>query len=82
MEQEEVLAALNQQMQVSSQNGNGRQISDISRKIHTCQSTIDDLFANLETVTTEYDAYQAEFELQLSGLDAALTENARKDEAH
>ena len=74
MEQEELLAALNQEMQVSSQKGNGRQISDVSRKIHTCQSTIDDLFTNLEAVSTEHDTHEAEFELQLSSLEEELSQ--------
>jgi ATP-binding cassette subfamily F protein 3 len=72
IDQEEVLAALNEEMQVSSQKGNGRQINDISRKIHTCQNTIDDLFANLETVTTEHDELQATFDLQLAALEKEL----------
>jgi len=72
MEQEAVLADLNQAMQASSQKGNGRQISDVARKIHTCQATIDDLFANLETVTGEHDACLAEYDEKLNTLAEEL----------
>ena len=45
-------------MLAASQKGNGRQIADTCKKIHTCQSTIDDLYADLESVTAEHDGQQ------------------------
>ena len=76
MEQEEVLENLNQQMLSASQKGNGRQIADTSKKIHICQSTIDDLFSDLETVTSEHDSQQSAFEAQLAALEAELNQSA------
>ena len=72
MVQEETLEALNQQMLAASQKGNGRQIADTSKKIHTCQSTIDDLYADLESITSEHDSQEDAFEAQLNALQEQL----------
>ena len=51
--------------------GDGSQISDISRKIHQCQSEIDSYYKRLETLMEDFDAQTAAFETQLQTLEDA-----------
>ena len=67
---------LNESMQLASQNQDGRQIVELSQAIHTCESTIDQLFDELEATTHKFDLKNAVFEDQLKQLAAELeTEN-------
>ena len=69
VDQEETLESLNQQMQAASQGGNGRKIAEISRKIHTCQGTIEDFFSDLEAASAEHDRLHDYYESQLAALE-------------
>jgi ATP-binding cassette subfamily F protein 3 len=63
---------LNESMQLASQNQDGPQIVELSQAIHTCESTIDQLFDELETTTHEFDLKNAVFEDQLKQLASEL----------
>ncbi len=63
---------LNESMQQASQNGDGPQIVELAQAIHTCQSAIDQLFDELETITNEFDLQNAVFEDQLKQLASEL----------
>ncbi len=69
---------LNESMQPASQNGDGPQIVELSQAIHTCQSAIDQLFDELETVTHEFDLQNAVFEDQLKQLESELDTDDRR----
>jgi ATP-binding cassette subfamily F protein 3 len=70
---------LNESMQQASQNQDGPRIVELSLAIHTCQSAIDQLFDELETITDEFDIQNAVFEDQLKQLESEL-ENERSDQ--
>ena len=59
--QEERLNALNQEMMEASGTGNGGQIADISKKIHTCNDAIEKRFADLEALHEEKDKLDKKF---------------------
>ena len=59
-------------MQQASQNQDGPRIVELSQAIHTCQSAIDQLFDELETITDEFDLQNAVFEDQLKQLESEL----------
>ena len=63
---------LNESMQQASQNQDGEKIVGLSQAIHTCQSTIDQLFDKLEQTTSEHDIQNAVFEKQLQMLESEL----------
>jgi len=65
---ENTLAELNHAILEASQAQDGHRIAELSRQIHTCQSTIDDLFDKLERFSTEFDTKSAVFEKQLEAL--------------
>jgi ATP-binding cassette subfamily F protein 3 len=65
-------------MQQASQNQDGPRIVELSQAIHTCQSAIDQLFDELETITNEFDLQNAVFEVQLKQLESDL-EDERSD---
>ncbi len=73
MEKEAALEALNRQMQAASQKGDGRQIAEISRKIHASRTAVNDLFGDLETVATEHDSEEAAYEARLAALEDQLS---------
>jgi len=56
---------LNESMQQASENQDGPRIVELSQAIHTCQSAIDQLFDELETITNEFDLLNAVFEEQM-----------------
>ena len=59
---------LNEAMQQASQKQDGPRIVELSQAIHSCQSAIDQLFDELETLTDEFDRQNAVFEDQLEQL--------------
>jgi ATP-binding cassette subfamily F protein 3 len=65
---ENTLVELNHAILEASQAQDGQKIAELSRQIHTCQSTIDDLFDKLERFSTEFDTKSAVFEKQLEDL--------------
>jgi ATP-binding cassette subfamily F protein 3 len=71
MEKEEAeLGRLNLSMQQAAQDQDGSRITEISQALHACQQTIDRLFAELEKLTRDLDARNAEFETRLNNLDS------------
>ena len=68
--QEAELHRLNLSMQQASQEQNGLRITEISQALHSCQQTIDRLFAELEELTRKLEARKAEFEARLEHLDS------------
>jgi ATP-binding cassette subfamily F protein 3 len=71
MEKEEAeLSRLNLSMQQATQNQDGSRITEISRALHACQQTIDQLFEEQEELTRNLDAHNAEFEARLNKLDS------------
>ena len=73
MEKEEAeLGRLNLSMQQVAQDQDGSRITEISQALHACQQTIDRLFAELEKLTRDLDARNAEFETRLNQLDSEI----------
>jgi ATP-binding cassette subfamily F protein 3 len=73
MEKEEAeLDRLNLSMQQAAQDQDGSRITEISRDLHACQQTIDRLFAELDKLTRDLDARNAEFETRLNKLDSEI----------
>jgi ATP-binding cassette subfamily F protein 3 len=68
--EEAELNRLNLAMQQAAQDQNGSQITEISQALHTCQQTIDRLFAELEGLTRELETRSAEFKKRLSRFDS------------
>jgi ATP-binding cassette subfamily F protein 3 len=64
------LNRLNDSMQQASRSQNGTEITEISQALHVCQQAIDRLFEQLENVTREIEARNAEFEVRLAQLDS------------
>ena len=77
---ESELNGLNESMQQASQYQDGARIVELSQAIHTCQSAIDHLFDELETVTDEYDLQKSVFEDQLKQLESKLEGGIRESE--
>jgi ATP-binding cassette subfamily F protein 3 len=67
---ERKLDRLNQSMQQAAQNQDGAKIAEISRAIHLCRHTIDGLFEQLEELTQDLEARNAEFDSLLDRLDS------------
>jgi ATP-binding cassette subfamily F protein 3 len=65
------LQNLNNQMQQASQDQDGTRISELAQSIHACQSTIDNLFGELEMITDEFDTLNAKFAQELRQLESA-----------
>ena len=63
---------LNESMQQASQNKDGPRIVELSQAIHTCQSAIDQLFDELETITDAFDLQNSIFDDQLKQLEDEL----------
>lgn len=63
------LDQLNRAMQQASEEQDGVRIAGLSRSIHACQTTIDNLFNELEKVTNELDTRNTEFNRELKELD-------------
>jgi ATP-binding cassette subfamily F protein 3 len=71
------LNRLNESMQQASQNQDGPKIVELSQAIHSCQSTIDQLFDKLEETSNELDIRSAIFEEQLQKLASELEDGSR-----
>jgi ATP-binding cassette subfamily F protein 3 len=67
---ERELDRLNHSMQQAAQNQDGAKIAEISRAIHLCRHTIDGLFEQLEELTQDLEARNAEFDSLLDRLDS------------
>ena len=67
--QEHELQILNRHIQQASQDQDGKRIGELSQSIHSCQSTIDQLFDELENVTDELDAQNSVFDQELRQLE-------------
>ncbi|MBS3755904.1 MAG: ATP-binding cassette domain-containing protein [Desulfobacterales bacterium] len=61
---------LNRQIQAASGNGNGTEISRLSRQLHELGEKVDAGFADLEKLAADADAKRAEFDAQLEDLEA------------
>jgi ATP-binding cassette subfamily F protein 3 len=73
MEKEEAeLGRLNLSMQQAAQDQDGSRITEISQALHAGQQTIDRLFAELEDLTRDLDARNAQFEARLNDLDSEI----------
>ena len=59
----------NQAMQKATEDQDGSRITELSRSLHACQTAIDELFKELEKITDELDAQNAEFDRRLNELD-------------
>jgi ATP-binding cassette subfamily F protein 3 len=70
--EESELNRLNLAMQQAAQEQNGARITEISQALHTCQQTIDRLFAELEELTRELETRTAEFDERLKKLDSQV----------
>ena len=68
---EKKLETLNEEMLAASQNQDGQKIADLSQAIHTCQSTIDERFEDLETLTEQLEEEGAVFEERLGQLETS-----------
>ncbi len=66
---EDKLQTLNREMQAASESGDGRRITELSRDIHRLQGEIETFFAELEKLTEQRDARQAEFDRRLEKLE-------------
>ena len=60
---------LNHSMQQASEDQDGARIAELSRSIHACQTAIEQLFDELETISNELDTQNAEFNRALRELD-------------
>ena len=59
----------NQAMQKATEDQDGSRITELSRSLHACQTAIDELFKELEKITDELDAQNAEFDRRLNELN-------------
>jgi len=66
---EKKLNKLNETMLKASQQQDGSKIAELSRSIHSCRMTIDNLFDELETSTNKFDEQNAMFEKKIENLD-------------
>jgi ATP-binding cassette subfamily F protein 3 len=65
---EKKLSDLNHSMQLATQEQDGQRIAELSQALHLCQSDIDHLFDDLESVTDEFEQQSAAFQKQLEDL--------------
>jgi len=59
-------------MQQAAQDQDGSRITEISQALHASQQTIDRLFAELDDLTRDLDARNAEFDTRLNQLDSEI----------
>lgn len=67
---ESELDALTREMQEASQGGAGKQIAELSRRLHGCQEQIDLLYTRLEDLAQTIDEKNAWFDQRLAEEDA------------
>ena len=65
---EKKISDLNHSMQLATQERDGQRIAELSQALHLCQSDIDRLFDDLESVTDEFEQQSAAFQEQLDDL--------------
>ena len=68
---EKELARLNEAMQAAAEQQDGDRIKELSRSIHTCQSAIEERFAELENMSEIIEEKGKVFDQKLAKLDAA-----------
>ena len=68
--EENSLTELNKRLVEASRKQDGKKIGSLSRALHECQAEIDRRYANLETVSLEYEKIEAEFDQQLESLES------------
>jgi len=68
---EKELARLNEAMQAAAEQQDGDRIKELSRSIHTCQSAIEERFAELEEMSEIIAEKSKVFDQKLAELDAA-----------
>ena len=68
---EKELARLNEAMQAAAEQQDGDRIKELSRAIHTCQSAIEERFAELEEMSEIIEEKGKVFDQKLAELDAA-----------
>jgi ATP-binding cassette subfamily F protein 3 len=64
------LTILTAEMQNASQAGNGKKIGELGQTIHECQSAIDRLFEELETVSDKFTEKKSLFDKELEELES------------
>ena len=64
------LATLTAEMQNASQAGDGKKIGELGQTIHVCQSAIDRLFEELETVSDKFTEKKTLFDKELEELES------------
>ena len=69
MDQEARLQELNETMQGASNNGDSRDIGDLSRRIGECQASIDKAFEQMEAASETHDALEGQFDARLARLE-------------
>jgi ATP-binding cassette, subfamily F, member 3 len=62
--QEKLLGEMTREMQQASEAGDSGKIKELSRSMFKCQTLIDSLFEDLETLTETHDLKTAEFDLK------------------
>ncbi|MFH2219723.1 MAG: ATP-binding cassette domain-containing protein [Pseudomonadota bacterium] len=67
---EKNLDELSTTMMTASQDRNGEKIAALSRSIHTCRTTIDRLFDELETATNTFEAQRKIFEKKFEQIES------------
>ncbi|MEA3428771.1 MAG: ATP-binding cassette domain-containing protein, partial [Thermodesulfobacteriota bacterium] len=67
---ESEIAQINKNLVSASQHGDGSKIADLSRQLNARKTVVDSLYDELESLTTALEKKQAEFEKQLTGLEA------------
>lgn len=73
--QEKQLNACYDEMQEASQQQNASRITHISQTMHACQTAIDRLFDELETLTVAFEEQKAVFEKRLQEIELLEGEN-------
>jgi ATP-binding cassette subfamily F protein 3 len=69
---ETALKDLTERMQAATQNQSVGQIEVLSRDMHVCQSRIDALFEEMETVSERFESQTASFEKKLADFEKGL----------
>ena len=67
---EKELTELNESIQEASRAQSGSRILSLSKSIHKCQLAIDNLFDELEKLTSTFEKHKATFEEKLLSLDS------------
>ena len=74
---ENSLAELNNRLVTASRQQDGRKIGKLSRAVHECREEIDRRYADLESLSHEFELLEAKFDQQLDNLDIGHKETVR-----